>query len=86
MRFSYVDLREGRLRSYFVLQDGDSLFFPVAERFFVSGFVRTPGVYVLNAEGAPVQTGDLHAARAVAQQAVIVGTALIAALAWALRT
>ncbi|WP_082568140.1 adenosylcobinamide-phosphate synthase CbiB [Pelomonas sp. Root1217] len=45
-----------------------------------------PGVYMLNAEGEPVQTGDLNAARDVAQQAVTVGAALIVALAWALRT
>jgi adenosylcobinamide-phosphate synthase len=44
-----------------------------------------PGVYVLNAAGAPVQPGDLHAARAVSQQAVIIGAVLISALAWALR-
>ncbi|MGM9485602.1 adenosylcobinamide-phosphate synthase CbiB [Roseateles sp. NT4] len=44
-----------------------------------------PGVYALNTEGAAVQAGDLHAARAVATQAVIVGAALVAALAWALR-
>ncbi len=44
-----------------------------------------PDVYVLNAEGAAVQADDLHAARAVAQQAVVIGTVLIAALAWALR-
>ena len=30
-----------------MLQDGDTLFIPEAERFFVTGFVRTPGVYVL---------------------------------------
>jgi polysaccharide export outer membrane protein len=47
MRISYEDLREGRLRSNIVLQDGDTLFVPEAERFFVTGFVRTPGVYVL---------------------------------------
>ena len=47
MRISYDDLREGRLRSNIVLQDGDTLFVPEAERFFVTGFVRTPGVYVL---------------------------------------
>ena len=47
MRISYDDLREGRLRSNIVLQDGDTLFIPEAERFFVTGFVRTPGVYVL---------------------------------------
>lgn len=47
MRISYEDLREGKLRSNIVLQDGDTLFIPEAERFFVTGFVRTPGVYVL---------------------------------------
>ena len=47
LRISYDDLREGRLRSNIVLQDGDTLFIPEAERFFVTGFVRTPGVYVL---------------------------------------
>ncbi|WP_457351716.1 adenosylcobinamide-phosphate synthase CbiB [Roseateles sp. P5_D6] len=44
-----------------------------------------PGVYALNAEGSPVQAGDVHAARAVAQQAVFAGAVLLAALAWALR-
>jgi len=47
MRISYEDLREGRLSSNIVLQDGDTLFIPEAERFFVTGYVRTPGVYVL---------------------------------------
>ncbi|WP_156392356.1 MULTISPECIES: adenosylcobinamide-phosphate synthase CbiB [unclassified Roseateles] len=44
-----------------------------------------PGVYVLHAGGQVVRPGDLHAARAVALQAVIAGAALIAVLAWALR-
>lgn len=44
-----------------------------------------PGVYLLNAEGQPAAAGHLHAARAVALQAVIAATVLIAALAWALR-
>ena len=47
MRISYEDLKEGRLRSNIVLQDGDTLFIPEAERFYVTGFVRTPGMYVL---------------------------------------
>ncbi len=44
-----------------------------------------PGVYSLHAEGRPVRPGDLHAARVVARQAVVIGAALIAVLAWALR-
>jgi adenosylcobinamide-phosphate synthase len=44
-----------------------------------------PGVYTLHGAGGPTQAGHLHAARAVAQQAVVTGAMLIAALAWALR-
>ncbi|WP_422011860.1 adenosylcobinamide-phosphate synthase CbiB [Roseateles sp.] len=44
-----------------------------------------PGVYTLHAAGRPVQAGDLHAACNAARQAVIAGTVLLAALAWALR-
>ena len=54
MRISYEDLKEGRLRSNIVLQDGDTLFIPEAERFFVTGFVRTPGMYV-HKQGMTVQ-------------------------------
>lgn len=44
-----------------------------------------PGVYTLHAPGQPAQPGDLHAARAVAQQAVVAGALLIGVMAWALR-
>ena len=44
-----------------------------------------PGVYTLHATGGPAQAGHLHAARAVAGQAVVAGGLLMAALAWALR-
>jgi polysaccharide export outer membrane protein len=47
MRISYEDLKEGRLKSNIVLQDGDTLFIPEAERYYITGFVRTPGMYVL---------------------------------------
>ena len=47
MRISYDDIREGKLKSNIVLQDGDTLFIPEAERVYVSGYVRTPGMYVL---------------------------------------
>lgn len=47
MRISYNDLREGKRLSNIVLQDGDTLFIPEAERYYINGFVRTPGAYVL---------------------------------------
>jgi polysaccharide export outer membrane protein len=63
MRISYDDLREGRLRSNITLQDGDTLFIPEAERFFVTGYVRTPGMYVfkpnMTVQQAIAQAGGL---------------------------
>lgn len=44
-----------------------------------------PSVYTLHAAGRSATAADLPAARAVAQQAVVAGTVLAAALAWALR-
>ena len=63
MRISYEDLKEGRLKSNIVLQDGDTLFIPEAERFYVTGYVRTPGSYVLKpnmtVQQAVAQAGGL---------------------------
>jgi polysaccharide export outer membrane protein len=45
-----VNLREmeaGRFSSNVAIRDGDTIFVPKAERFFVTGFVRTPGSYTL---------------------------------------
>jgi polysaccharide export outer membrane protein len=47
LRISYDDLREGRLKANILLQDGDTIFVPAADKFYVSGFVRTPGMFVL---------------------------------------
>lgn len=47
LRISYDDLKEGRLKANILLQDGDTIFVPAADRFYVSGFVRTPGMFVL---------------------------------------
>ena len=44
-----------------------------------------PGVYSLHAGGQPAAAGTLQAACTVGRQAVVAGTVLIAALAWALR-
>lgn len=47
LRISYEDLKEGRLKANILLQDGDTIFVPAADRFYVSGFVKTPGMFVL---------------------------------------
>lgn len=42
------DLELGKVGQDVVLQDGDIINVPVAQRFYVSGFVRNPGFYVLD--------------------------------------
>jgi polysaccharide export outer membrane protein len=44
-RVSLADLQAGRLGNNVVLQEGDTIFVPRAERFYVSGHVRNPGAY-----------------------------------------
>jgi polysaccharide export outer membrane protein len=47
MRVSMDDLREGRVTANLMLQDGDTIFVPQADRFYVTGFVKSPGQFVL---------------------------------------
>lgn len=47
MRVSMDALREGKGDANLLLQEGDTLFIPSAEKFYVTGFVRSPGAYVL---------------------------------------
>jgi len=47
LRISQEDLREGRLSANIILQDGDTIFVPTAEKFYVMGFVKMPGQFVL---------------------------------------
>ena len=47
LRVSQEDLREGRLSANIILHDGDTIFVPAAEKFYVMGFVKTPGQFVL---------------------------------------
>jgi polysaccharide biosynthesis/export protein len=54
LRVSREDLQTGRLASNLILQDGDTIFIPVVERFYITGHVRTPGSYVLE-KGMTVQ-------------------------------
>ncbi len=44
-RISLADLQLGRLSENMNLQEGDTIFVPKAEKFFVTGQVRAPGAY-----------------------------------------
>jgi polysaccharide export outer membrane protein len=57
VRISRKDLEMGRATNV-RLQDGDTLFVPKAETFFISGFVRSPGSYAID--------GDLNVLQALA--------------------
>ena len=47
LKVSQADLREGRLAANIILQDGDTIFVPTAEKFYVMGYVKQPGQFVL---------------------------------------
>lgn len=46
-RIDLEELRAGKLSANLLLQDSDMIIVPTAERIYVSGFVKTPGSYVL---------------------------------------
>jgi len=46
-RISLREIQEGRLSRNVTIGDGDTIFVPKAERFFVTGFVRNAGSYPL---------------------------------------
>jgi polysaccharide biosynthesis/export protein len=54
LRVNRDDLQAGRQAANLVLQDGDTIFVPIVERFFITGHVRTPGQYQLE-RGMTVQ-------------------------------
>jgi polysaccharide export outer membrane protein len=47
MRVNIEDLKQGRFNANVVLQDNDTIIVPAAERFYITGFVRSPGAYIL---------------------------------------
>lgn len=47
LRVNIEDLKQGRFSANFLLQDSDTIIVPAAERYYVTGFVRTPGAFVL---------------------------------------
>jgi polysaccharide export outer membrane protein len=47
LRVNREELSEGKLQANIILQDGDTIFVPEAEKFYVMGMVKVPGQYVL---------------------------------------
>jgi polysaccharide export outer membrane protein len=47
MRVNIEELKQGQFSANVVLQDNDTIIVPAAERYYVTGFVRTPGSFVL---------------------------------------
>jgi polysaccharide export outer membrane protein len=45
LRVNLDDMNSGKMSANIVLQDGDTVYVPTAERFYVSGHVRTPGSF-----------------------------------------
>jgi polysaccharide export outer membrane protein len=54
MRVDIEDLKQGKLVANVLLQESDTIIVNAAERFFITGFVRTPGAFVLRS-GLTVQ-------------------------------
>jgi polysaccharide export outer membrane protein len=46
LRINLRDLQTGNLSANVAIHDGDTIFVPKAQRFFVTGHVRSPGAYV----------------------------------------
>lgn len=47
LRVNREELSEGKLQANIILQDGDTIFVPTAEKFYVMGYVKNPGNFVL---------------------------------------
>jgi polysaccharide export outer membrane protein len=47
LKINREDLAQGRLQANILLQDGDTIIVPQAEKFYVMGFVKQPGTFVL---------------------------------------
>jgi polysaccharide export outer membrane protein len=47
LRVDLKEIEDGNIAANIALQDGDTIYVPDAERFFISGHVRSPGSYVL---------------------------------------
>ena len=54
-RINLRQIETGRLSKNVTIRDGDTIFVPKAERFFVTGFVHTPGSYTLEPDMTVLQ-------------------------------
>ena len=59
LRVSLRDIESGRMSQNVPIRDGDTIFVPKAERFFVVGLVRNPGSYALEANMTVLQALSL---------------------------
>lgn len=46
IRVSLAELQEGRPAANILIREGETIFVPRAEKFYVSGYVRSPGAYI----------------------------------------
>jgi polysaccharide biosynthesis/export protein len=58
-RVSLREIESGRMSENIAIHDGDTIFVPKAERFFVVGLVRNPGSYTLEANMTMMQALSL---------------------------
>lgn len=47
LRVDIEDLRQGRFMANVLLQDSDTIIVPAAERYYITGYIKTPGSFVL---------------------------------------
>jgi polysaccharide biosynthesis/export protein len=47
LRVDIEDLKQGRFTANVILQDSDTIIVPAADRYYVTGYVKTPGAFVL---------------------------------------
>ena len=57
LRANLEDMKTGKMSANIPLQDGDTIYVPLAERFYVSGLIRNPGSFKY------VRVSTIHAAR-----------------------
>ena len=72
------DLQAGALSANVTIRDGDTIFVPRAERFYVTGQVRSPGAYAfelnltvlqaISLAGGPTDRGSNRRLRIIRQQ------------------
>jgi polysaccharide export outer membrane protein len=58
-RVNLTDLQSGKILNNVMLREGDTVFIPKAERFFVTGHVRTPGAYTYERDMTVLQAISL---------------------------